>query len=143
VSRRIVRIDGGALRIEQRIRTSRRDIGTDVSEAACIYAHVLVAARDRFILPRRHASQSAEMLHDLRAALNVTVITTFQEASGCDSRSCDVFRDRAEHRRCALGMAAGGLIGDVWRSSIPVVFGACRLGIAILVPSARQGLASC
>ena len=42
MSRRIVRVDGGILRIEQRIRIPARDIGTDVSGPACIYAQVVV-----------------------------------------------------------------------------------------------------
>ncbi len=42
MSRRIVRVDSGILRIEQRIRIPARDIGTDVSGPACIYAQVVV-----------------------------------------------------------------------------------------------------
>ena len=42
MSRRIVRVDDGILRIEQRIRIRTRDIGTDVSGPACIYAQIAV-----------------------------------------------------------------------------------------------------
>lgn len=42
MNRRIVQVESGALRIEQRIRIPRREIGTDVSGAVCIYAHVQV-----------------------------------------------------------------------------------------------------
>ena len=44
VSDRAVAIQEGALRIEQRIRTSRRQIGIDVSGPVCIYAHVQVTS---------------------------------------------------------------------------------------------------
>jgi len=43
VNRRIVQIEQGVLRIDQRICIPRREIGTDVSGPACIYAHVQVA----------------------------------------------------------------------------------------------------
>jgi AraC-like DNA-binding protein len=42
VSRRIVLVERGVLRIEQRIRIETCEIGTDVSGPACIYAHVTV-----------------------------------------------------------------------------------------------------
>jgi AraC-like DNA-binding protein len=42
VSRRIVEVDDGVLRIEQRLRIRGRDIGTDVSGPACVYAQVSV-----------------------------------------------------------------------------------------------------
>ena len=42
MSRRIVRVDDGVLRIEQRICIRARDIGTDVSGPACIYAQIAV-----------------------------------------------------------------------------------------------------
>lgn len=43
MNRRIVQVEQGVLRIDQRIRIPRREIGTDVSGPACIYAHVEVA----------------------------------------------------------------------------------------------------
>lgn len=42
MSRRIVQVERGLLRIEQRVRIARREIGTDVSGPACIYAVVRV-----------------------------------------------------------------------------------------------------
>lgn len=44
MSRRIVRVDHAVLRIDQRIRIARRELGTDVSGPACIYADVEVAS---------------------------------------------------------------------------------------------------
>jgi AraC-like DNA-binding protein len=42
MNRRIVRVDDGVLRIEQRLRIRACDIGTDVSGPACVYAQVEV-----------------------------------------------------------------------------------------------------
>jgi AraC-like DNA-binding protein len=60
---RIVRVDQGVLRIEQRIRIRFRELGTDVSGPACIYAHVQVTrgtvaylhGNTRVTAPRRFA----------------------------------------------------------------------------------------
>jgi MFS family permease len=75
--------------------------------------------------------------------INVTVITTFQEASPQTIRGRVMSLVIALSTATApLGMAVGGLIGDVWRGSISVVFGICGLGIAILVALASYGLTS-
>lgn len=43
MNRRVVQIEQGVLRIDQQVRIPRREIGTDVSGPACMYAHAQVA----------------------------------------------------------------------------------------------------
>lgn len=42
MNRRIIRVASGVLQIHQRIRVARREVGTDVSGPACIYAQIRV-----------------------------------------------------------------------------------------------------
>jgi MFS transporter, DHA3 family, macrolide efflux protein len=70
----------------------------------------------------------------LSSTINVTVITMFQAATPTAVRGRVMSLVIALSTAAApLGMAAGGLIGDAWRESIPLVFAGCGIAIAALM----------
>lgn len=89
---------------------------------------VLAAARAVWV-----AGGAFVMIGAMSAVVNLTVVTHFQ------STVPNELRGRVMALVIALstivvpvGMAAGGLMGDLWRASLPLVYAGCGLSIAAL-----------
>jgi len=66
--------------------------------------------------------------------INVSVITALQSAVPADVRGRVMALVIALSTAAVpIGLGAGGVIGDVWRDSLPVVFAGCGAAIAILI----------
>lgn len=70
----------------------------------------------------------------LSSVINVTVITTFQAAVPTEIRgrvmALIIVLSTAA---VPIGMGLGGVMGDLWRGSLPLVFVGCSVAIAILI----------
>jgi MFS family permease len=70
----------------------------------------------------------------LSSIVNVTVITAFQTAVPSDVRGRVMSLVIAVSTAAVpIGMGLGGVMGDLWRGSLPVVFAGCGAAIAMLV----------
>jgi MFS transporter, DHA3 family, macrolide efflux protein len=75
----------------------------------------------------------------LSSVINVVVITTFQSAVPSDVRGRVMALVIALSTAAVpIGMGAGGVMGDLWRDSLPLVFGGCGAAIAILIGVSSQ-----
>jgi MFS family permease len=70
----------------------------------------------------------------LSSLINVIVITSFQSAAPTEVRGRVMAVVIALSSAVVpVGMGVGGLLGDLWRDSLPAVFAACGIAIAALV----------
>jgi DHA3 family macrolide efflux protein-like MFS transporter len=75
----------------------------------------------------------------LSSIINVTVITSLQSAVPSDVRGrVMALVITLSTAAVPLGMAVGGVMGDRWRGSLPLVFAGCGAAIAILVAVSWQ-----
>jgi predicted MFS family arabinose efflux permease len=75
----------------------------------------------------------------LSSVINVTVITTFQSAVPTGVRGRVMALVVALSTAAVpIGMGLGGVMGDLWRGSIPLVFSVCGGAIAILIAVSMQ-----
>lgn len=105
-----------------------RFLGICVAGIACgILA--LAATRTRWVALAAFVAIGA-----LSSVVNVTVITTFQSAVPAEARGRVMALVVALSTAAVpIGMGLGGVAGDLWRRSLPVVFAACGVAIAILI----------
>jgi MFS transporter, DHA3 family, macrolide efflux protein len=67
------------------------------------------------------------------SVINVTVITTFQSAVPADVRGRVMALVIAVSTAAVpIGLGLGGVLGDIWSESLPLVFAGCGVAIAIL-----------
>lgn len=70
----------------------------------------------------------------LSSLINVLVITLFQSAAPTEVRGRVMAVVIAVSTAAVpIGMAAGGIIGDLWRDRLPLVFASCAIVMAMLV----------
>lgn len=70
----------------------------------------------------------------LSSIINVIVITAFQSAVPADVRGRVMSLVIAVSTAVVpIGMALGGVMGDLWRDSLPAVFAGCGVAIAVLI----------
>jgi predicted MFS family arabinose efflux permease len=69
----------------------------------------------------------------MSSIVNVTVMTAFQSAVPSDLRGRVMSLVIAVSTAAVpIGMALGGVMGDLWRGSLPLVFAGCGIAIAML-----------
>lgn len=111
-----------------RVRAGARLIRLCVTGVACCVL-VLAATRVSWLALAAFIAIGA-----LSSAINVKVVTTFQSAIPADVRGRVMALVVALSTAVVpLGMGLGGLMGDIWRGSLPLVFAGCGAAIAILI----------
>jgi MFS family permease len=111
-----------------RVRAGARLIGICVTGVSCCVL-ALAATRVTWLALAAFIAIGA-----LSSVVNVTVITTFQSAVPTEVRGRVMALVLVLSTAAVpIGMGLGGVMGDLWRGSLPLVFAGCGAAIAILI----------